>query len=402
MRKVKEIQEHYQGEDIKSLKMNGVIIRDLEAGGKMPTTFDGYQKVYPGNLLQCLFDIDVTPRCVGLIKNEGLSSPAYSQFTMLNESNASYYDYLLRYMDDNKALLHLSKNLRSSLTESDFGQIPTICPSSDEQELIASYLDEKCQEIDSLISLQEEMIIELQAYIKSIISEVVTKGIDSNVSFKESGVDWIEKIPQGWDVRPLKSLFYTEKGLNITKENLVEIGIPVLSYGQIHSKENPRTQLNESLFKFVPESYLTTNPGCLVQPGCFLIADTSEDREGCGNAIYVDRDLTLFAGYHTIVARPFVEGNYKYLAYLFMTDYWRQQIRSKVTGIKVFSVNQKHIRATSVILPPKEEQLKIVEYLDEKVQQINKVISLNQEKILELKDYKKSIIFEYVTGKKRV
>ena len=402
MRKVKEIQEHYQGEDIISLTMNGVIIRDLEAGGKMPTTFDGYQKVYPGNLLQCLFDIDVTPRCVGLIKNEGLSSPAYSQFTMLNESHASYYDYLLRYMDDNKALLHLSKNLRSSLTESDFGQIPTICPSSDEQELIASYLDEKCQEIDSLISLQEEMIIELQAYIKSIISEVVTKGIDSNVSFKESGVDWIEKIPQGWDVRPLKSLFYTEKGLNITKENLVEIGIPVLSYGQIHSKENPRTQLNESLFKFVPESYLTTNPGCLVQPGCFLIADTSEDREGCGNAIYVDRDLTLFAGYHTIVARPFVEGNYKYLAYLFMTDYWRQQIRSKVTGIKVFSVNQKHIRATSVILPPKEEQLKIVEYLDEKVQQINKVISLKQEKILELKDYKKSIIFEYVTGKKRV
>ena len=170
MRKVKEIQEHYQGEDIISLTMNGVIIRDLEAGGKMPTTFDGYQKVYPGNLLQCLFDIDVTPRCVGLIKNEGLSSPAYSQFTMLNESNASYYDYLLRYMDDNKALLHLSKNLRSSLTESDFGQIPTICPSSDEQELIASYLDEKCQEIDSLISLQEEMIIELQAYIKSIIS----------------------------------------------------------------------------------------------------------------------------------------------------------------------------------------------------------------------------------------
>ena len=85
-----------------------------------------------------------------------------------------------------------------------------------------------------------------------------------------------------------------------------------------------------------------------------------------------------------------------------MTDYWRQQIRSKVTGIKVFSVNQKHIRATSVILPPKEEQLKIVEYLDEKVQQINKVISLKQEKILELKDYKKSIIFEYVTGKKRV
>ena len=92
MRKKKEIQEHYSGQDIISLTMNGVIVRDLDAGGKMPLTFDGYQVVYPNNLLLCLFDIDVTPRCVGLINNYGVTSPAYSQFVVKENGYPLYYD----------------------------------------------------------------------------------------------------------------------------------------------------------------------------------------------------------------------------------------------------------------------------------------------------------------------
>ena len=154
--------------------MKGVIVRDLDAGGKMPTTFDGYQKVYPNNLLQCLFDIDVTPRCVGLIKDEGLTSPAYSQFELFDNGYAPYYDYLLRYMDDIKAMLHLSKNLRSSLTETDFGAIPTCVPPFTEQQAIADYLDEKCADIDSLIQTKQSKIDSLKEYKKSIIYEYVT------------------------------------------------------------------------------------------------------------------------------------------------------------------------------------------------------------------------------------
>ena len=174
MHKIKEIQEQYNGEKILSLTMKGVIVRDLDAGGKMPTTFDGYQKVYPNNLLQCLFDIDVTPRCVGLIKDEGLTSPAYSQFELFDNGYAPYYDYLLRYMDDIKAMLHLSKNLRSSLTETDFGAIPTCVPPFTEQQTIADYLDEKCSEIDKLISIKQQKIESLKEYKKSIIYEYVT------------------------------------------------------------------------------------------------------------------------------------------------------------------------------------------------------------------------------------
>ena len=91
MYKKKEICPVYNGEDILSLTMKGVIVRDLDAGGKMPTSFDGYQRLEPGNLLMCLFDIDVTPRCIGLIKQTGLSSPAYSQFVLCDNANAAYY-----------------------------------------------------------------------------------------------------------------------------------------------------------------------------------------------------------------------------------------------------------------------------------------------------------------------
>ena len=130
MKKKKVICPVYNGEDILSLTMKGVIVRDLDAGGKMPTSFDGYQKLEAGNLLMCLFDIDVTPRCIGLIKQSGLSSPAYSQFVLNEFAYAPYYCYYYTMLDNDKTLLHLAKNLRHSLTEDQLGAVSTIVPPS--------------------------------------------------------------------------------------------------------------------------------------------------------------------------------------------------------------------------------------------------------------------------------
>ncbi len=175
MFKRKDICSHYNKEDILSLTMKGVIVRDLEnPTGKMPTTFDGYQRVYKNNLLLCLFDIDVTPRCVGLIKNDGLTSPAYSQFIMKECNSSEYYNYLLTAIDDKKCFVHLSKNLRSSLTEDDFGNLMTIVPTIEEQKQIASFLDKKCSAIDSAITKKEQLIEKLETYKKSLIYECVT------------------------------------------------------------------------------------------------------------------------------------------------------------------------------------------------------------------------------------
>lgn len=145
MHKEKVICEKYSGEDVLSLSVNGVIKRNLDAGGKMPTSFDGYQYTVPGDLLLCLFDIDVTPRCVGLIKNEGVTSPAYSRYKVHEGCDASYYDFLLRSIDDKKVFVHLSKNLRNSLNETDFGVLPTIEPPYEEQVAIAEFLQKQCE-----------------------------------------------------------------------------------------------------------------------------------------------------------------------------------------------------------------------------------------------------------------
>ena len=174
MHKKKDIAPIYEGQDIISLSMNGVIVRDLGAGGKMPTTFNGYQHIYPGNLLMCLFDIDVTPRCIGLIKNDGLTSPAYSQFVMEREAYAPYYYYFYLKMDNDKELVHLSKNMRHSLNEEQFGMIKTIFPPREEQEAIATYLDEKCAMIDQSTADKLTQIETLKSYKSSLIYEYVT------------------------------------------------------------------------------------------------------------------------------------------------------------------------------------------------------------------------------------
>lgn len=174
MKKIKEISPKYSGEDILSLTMNGVIVRDLDAGGKMPATFNGYQRVYAGNLLMCLFDYDVTPRCIGLVKNNGLTSPAYSQFVMKNGNSAKYYYYYYLMIDNTKELLHLAKNLRHSFTEEQLGAINTPVPPIEEQVDIANYLDVKIEQIEQTIAMKQEQLAILEEYKKSVIYEYVT------------------------------------------------------------------------------------------------------------------------------------------------------------------------------------------------------------------------------------
>lgn len=174
MYKVKNICPVYNGEDILSLTTNGVIIRDLNGGGKMPTSFDGYQKVTPGNLLMCLFDIDVTPRCIGLVKNFGLTSPAYSQFVMRTGAYAPYYYYYYLMVDYTKELLHMAKNLRHSLTEDQLGAIKAPNPPYEEQVQIAEFLDKKCVEINLVIEDKNRQLAMLDEYKKSLIFEYVT------------------------------------------------------------------------------------------------------------------------------------------------------------------------------------------------------------------------------------
>ena len=132
-----------------------------------------------------------------------------------------------------------------------------------------------------------------------------------------SGVEWIGDIPQEWEIRSLKYLFDFGKGLPITKADLKESGIAVISYGQIHSKLNTGTHVTDDLIRFVDEQYLSSNYESIVKQKDFIFADTSEDLDGCGNCVYIDTDIQLFAGYHTIILRSRNNNDNKYFAYLF-------------------------------------------------------------------------------------
>lgn len=372
MRKKKIIKEFYAGENILSLTKKGVIIRDLEAGGKMPTTFNGYQVLYPDNLLMCLFDIDVTPRCVGIIKDEGLSSPAYSQFILNELGYTPFFDYLLRYMDDEKCLLHLSKNLRNSLTEDDFGQIETIVPSFPEQQAIADYLDWKCGEIDELITLQEEMITKLQSYKQSVITEVVTKGLDKNVPLKDSGIEWIGEIPEHWNVVKIKYLAKIKSGDSISSNEIIQEGIYEV-YG------------GNGLMGYCNEKNVDGFNIIIGRVGAL-----------CGNVRLISESKYITD--NALILNCFNNSLYPYMYIMLkaanLNNLNTSNAQPLITGSKVLNV--------SLPIPPLHEQQMIATYLDQRCSEIDELISIKQQKIEKLKEYKKSLIFECVTGKRKV
>ncbi|MBE6097623.1 MAG: restriction endonuclease subunit S [Schwartzia succinivorans] len=289
-----------------------------------------------------------------------------------------------------------------SVTQSILKSAEFLRPSAKEQQSIADYLDKKCAAINSITTDIQHQIEILQKYKQSVITEAVTKGLDKNVEMKDSGVEWLDKVPLNWEINKLKYVGTFSKGLNITKANLVEEGIPVISYGQVHAKTNTGTGINESLIRYVPQDYHDTNKTSSVHLGDFIFADTSEDYEGIGNCVYVDQESEIFAGYHSIIFRPTCIEYPKYMAYQFLTNCWRQQIRQKASGVKVFSLTQSILKNAELLCPTPATQQAIADYLDTKCAKIDALIADKQKQLDTLAEYKKSLIYEYVTGKKEV
>ena len=213
---------------------------------------------------------------------------------------------------------------------------------------------------------------------------------------KDSGLKWIGQIPNGWEVNRIKYLFKTAKGLSVTKDNLIEEGLPVISYGQIHSKINTGVIVADELRRFVSYDYRKYVSSKL-EKFDFAFADTSEDYEGCGNCVYKRTDDELYGGYHVVILHSIKKEDNRYFAYLFQTDAWREQIRTKASGVKVFSVTQKIINEASVIIPPVEMQARISNFLDAKCAEIDALTADIQTQIDTLEQYKRSVITESVT-----
>ena len=388
MYKTKDICPVYGGEDILSLTMKGVIVRDLDAGGKMPASFDGYQRLNAGNLLMCLFDIDVTPRCVGLIKQSGLSSPAYSQFVLNEGADAAYYCYYYTMLDNDKTLLHLAKNLRHSLTEDQFGAIPTIVPPIDEQKRIAAFLDTKCTEIDALIADVQVQIDVLEQYKRSVITETVTKGLNPDAEMKDSGIEWVGMIPAHWPVHPVYTYFGERKNKNRfgTEDNLLS-----LSYGRVIRKD-----INTS-DGLLPESFNTYN---IVEAGDIIIrpTDLQNDKRSLRTGLVKEHGIITSA---YIDLCPIKKVDSRYFHFLLHAYDVMKVFYNMGNGVRQ-GLNYSEFSRLMVFEPQYEEQVAIADFLDAKVDEIDGIIDQKKEQLEVLDSYKKSLIYEYVTGKKEV
>lgn len=401
----KDRNKNLEEQNLLSLSYGKIKRKDINNNdGLLPASFETYNIVEKGDIVFRLTDLQNDKRSLrtGIVTQRGIITSAYVTIRPKIKLDSRFYYYLYHMYDICKVFYGMGDGVRQGMGFEDLKNIPTLIPPLKTQQKIADYLDEKCGEIDATIAKQKESIEKLKAYKQSLISETVTKGLDKSAPLKPSGIDYLGDIPAHWEVKRIKELFSFGKGLPISKEDLIENGVPVINYGQIHSKDNNGTSIKDSLIRYVDLNYKNTNMTSLVESGDFIFADTSEDLDGCGNCIYVDSKYPIFAGYHCIILRSIKRNSSKYLAYLFQMDAWRTQIRRDVTGVKVFSISKKILGKSYILFPPRYEQECIVNYLQEKCNEIDVIINKKQNIIQKLDAYKKSLIFECVTGKQKI
>ena len=211
-----------------------------------------------------------------------------------------------------------------------------------------------------------------------------------------NSTEWFGHIPNGWEMKPLKSLFSVKKGITVTKADLIDSGTPVVNYGQVHSKLNDGTSIHRELIRHISPDIIPPN-ATPISKGSFIFASTSEDLEGCGNCIYLDSNIEVYAGGDTTQLTPLKTVDNKYFAYLFSTDTWRFQIRRNLVDVKVFHVNPGDLKESYVVVPPLDVQRSIVAFLDSRCKPLNEAIARHRMIIDKLEDYRKAVITKAVT-----
>ena len=385
----------------------GVILRNLddetENHNFIPDDLSGYKLIKEGQF--GMNKMKAWQGSYGISDYDGIVSPAYFIFNVAEEIYPKFFHLAIRSKFYVAHFGSASDGVRIGqwdLSKPRMREIPFFIPPISEQQTIATFLDDKTAKIDQTIANKQKEIELLKERRQILIQKAVTKGLDDTVPLKDSGVDRIGEIPEHWEVRKLRFDFNLSKGLTITKENLTDEGVFCLNYGEIHSKYGFEVNPLVHKLRCVSEEYLLTNSNSLLNDGDFVFADTSEDLEGSGNFTYLNSSETVFAGYHTVIARPKKNIESRFFAYEFDSPNFRNQVRTKMKGVKVFSITQSILKDLTLWIPPYKEQIEITEYLDIRTSKIDQVIVLKQQEIEKLKEYKTVLIDNVVTGKVRV
>lgn len=363
-------------QNLLSLSYGNIIRKDItQSGGLLPESFETYNIVDKDDIIFRLTDLQNDKRSLrtGLCKERGIITSAYIAIRKRTNIHAPYFHYLFHTYDLCKVFYGLGDGVRQGMNYADMRKLPLIIPSYAEQKAIADFLDKKCGEIDELVALQEKIIEELKSYKQSVITETVCKGLNPNVPMKDSGVEWIGEIPKDWKVCAIKRLALLKSGDNITSLDISDTNEGYVVYGG-NGKRGYYTQYNHE--------------------GMYVLVG----RQGalCGNINYSEGKF--WATDHCVVCTPKTNYNtYWFGETLRACNLNQYSLSSAQPGISV-----ERVKEVLIPTPPFEEQTKIATFLFQKCSEIDQLISIKQQKIVELKEYKKSLIYEYTTGKKEV
>ena len=382
-----------------ALTLNGVIKRSKDdSEGLQPEKFEGYQILCKNELVFKLIDLEnVKTSRVGLSPYTGLVSPAYIVLSNNFSDNRFFYHWFMS-MYYNEVFNHLGgEGVRSALNAKDVLSLPVPDIQLDEQRRIADYLDRKCSQIDDIIARQQAVIEKLKAYKLSVITEAVTKGLNPNVPMKDSGVEWIGEIPEHWENRKMISILSMRvvDGPHESPE-LYDEGIPYISATAI---ENGK--INFDLMRgYISEEYcdicdLRYKP----QLHDILVIKLGAST---GQVAIVETTDRFNIWVPLAAVRCNEKANPYFVYYAFQSDYFLKQMEMSWTYGTQQTLGVKSIERLRIMLPILDEQKEIVSYLKSKCDSIDAAVKNKENLINKLAEYKKSFIYEVVTGKKEV
>lgn len=382
-----------QEQNLLSLSYGNIIRKDIDTvGGLLPTSFNTYNIVEAGDIIIRPTDLQNDKRSLrtGLVTEKGIITSAYIDLKPYDGVNSSYFRYLLHAYDVMKVFYNMGNGVRQGLNYSEFSKLIVFEPTKAEQSKIVTYLDSKCAEIDSLCAdIQSEIEI-LEAYKRSVITEAVTKGLDKSVPMKNSGTPWCPQIPSHWEYTNPKALFSQRFDRAFLGERQLTAS---QEYGIVYQDEFMEITGNRIVTVMKDFSILKH-----VEPGDFVISMRSfqggleySEVKGCISSAYV-----MLIPNKKLVYPPF----YKWF---FKSDKYINAIQSTSNLVRDGqAMRYANFVQVPLFIIPLEEQKRIADYLDVRVSEINSIMKEKQEQLAVLAEYKKSIIYEYVTGKKEV
>lgn len=382
-----------------ALTLNGVIKRSKnDSDGLQPKDFNTYQLLRKNELVFKLIDLqNVSTSRVGLAHYTGLVSPAY---VVLHPNDDIYPEYIEKFylsMWHREIFNALGDDgVRSNLNSSQLLNVRIPIPSYSEQQKIADFLDKKCSQIDALRANIEKQIEILEEYKKSVITEAVTKGLDPNVEMKDSGIEWIGEIPKDWEIARLKyklseNMKYgaSESGIEFSEELPRYIRITDITSDN-KLKNGGKLSITEKQAK----NYLLTDETVLFARSGGTVGKTFLYYRNYGRA--------AFAGYLISAVANREEMLPKWLYYYTLSSCYQEWVNSIFTQATIQNIGADKYSNLHMVIPSISIQSQILKYLDQECSQIDSIISTKKDQIEILDSYKKSLIYEYVTGKKEV